>query len=183
MSDDEIGFTGGLCPVMRRVSCNPETRHRSASAVLALAGCSVSIYLSVYQYGGLTQVWEPLFGNGSIIVLNSGILDWLSHALGFQVHDAAVGAAGYFIEAGLALTGKRNRPAFVTWLDVVYGGLVLLMGLTSLVLVVLQAAVFQSWCTLCLTSAVISEAIVLLSRHEIAESAIFLVRWWRRDQD
>jgi uncharacterized membrane protein len=139
--------------------------------------------LAVYQYGGLTHVWEPWFGNGSIVVLRSGILDWLSNALDFQVHDAALGAAAYLVEAGLALTGKRSRPAFVTWQDVAYCGLVLLMGLTSLVLVLLQAAVFQSWCTLCLTSAVISEGIVLLSRHEIAAAALFLVRGWRREQE
>jgi uncharacterized membrane protein len=106
----------------------------------------------------------------------------LSRGLGFPIHDAALGAAGYGLEAGLALAGKRSRSSSVTWLDVAYCGLALLMGLTSLVLVSLQAAVFQAWCTLCLTSAVISEAVVLLSFHELAGVSTFLVQQWKGRQ-
>ena len=89
------------------------------------------------------------------------------------MHDALLGAIGYGIEAILALAGKRGHQASDTWLDVVYCGLVLVMGLSSLILVILQPTVFHAWCTLCLTSAVISEAIVLLSFHDYPRRLVF----------
>jgi hypothetical protein len=65
------------------------------------------------------------------------------------------------------------------WLNVCYCGLVLTMGLTSMVLVIVQPTVFHAWCTLCLTSAAISEAIVLLSLQDLSASAEVVSQWWK----
>jgi len=56
---------------------------------LALVGCAIATYLALFQYGVVATVWEPLFSEGSRIVLSSR----LSHVL--PVSDAALGAAGY----------------------------------------------------------------------------------------
>ena len=153
---------------------------RMISALVAGLGCAISVYLAVYQYGGLTHVWEPFFGAGSAVVLNSGLLDSVSRLVGFTIHDAALGAIGYAVEAGLALAGIRNLRGPPRWSDLAYAGVVVLMGLTSLVLVVLQAAVFHAGCTLCLTSAAISWAIVLLARHDLAVAAGALIHGWSK---
>ncbi len=161
----------------QRWSTAIDAYHRSSasnllSATLALGGCIVSVYLAFYQFGDVSHVWEPFFGNGSAVILNAGLLDSLSRMLGFRVHDASVGAIGYGLEAGLAVATLGSRT---TWLSVAYCGLVLSMGLTSLMLIVLQAAVFHAWCTLCLISAAVSQAIVVSSIHDIADSADFLI--------
>jgi uncharacterized membrane protein len=152
---------------------------RLASAVLAGFGVIISTYLAIYQYGVLTHVWEPLFGDGSERILNSGLLDPLSRALGIPLHDAALGAIAYGLEAGLALAGCRDGHARFDWSDKAYVGLVALMGVGSMVLVLLQAAVFHAWCTLCLTSAVISGAIVVLSTRELATAATVVMRHFK----
>jgi hypothetical protein len=60
---------------------------------LALAGCAIATYLALFQYGVVATVWEPLFDDGSRIVLSSR----LSRVL--PVSDAALGAAGYLADA------------------------------------------------------------------------------------
>jgi uncharacterized membrane protein len=153
---------------------------RAFAGALAVLGAGISTYLALFQYGKITHVWDPFFGAGSALVLHSGILDPLSRFLGFAVHDALLGVAGYVLEAILAFAGLRRVRR--TALNIAYGAVVLLMGLTSLVLVVVQAAAFHAGCTLCLASAMISAAIVLLSRHELSDSANRLRGWMRRQR-
>jgi hypothetical protein len=134
----------------------------------------IAIYLAAYQYGFLATIWEPFFGNGSRLVLGSGLFDGLSRALDVPLHDAALGVVAYLVEACLAWAGTRRRAAGA-WEELAYGGVVTLMGVTSFVLVLLQATYFHSWCTLCLASAVISGAIVLVSRDDLARAAGILI--------
>ncbi len=138
-----------------------------ASAALAGLGTLISTYLALYQYGFVVNVWDPLFGDGSARVLHAGLLDPLSRALGVPLHDAAVGAVGYAIEGVLAWKLGRAKLTASRRLLPLYALLVVLLGLTSLLLVVLQATWIGAWCTLCLASALISAAVVLLSRQEL----------------
>src|SRR5688572_13294289 len=66
---------------------------------LALIGCAIATVLALYQYGTLGTVWEPFFGEGTRIVLSSG----LSRVL--PVSDAALGAAGYLADAITGIIG------------------------------------------------------------------------------
>ena len=149
---------------------------------LSFAGCAVSCYLALFQYGFVASAWEPFFGSGSSKVLTAGILSWLNPLVGFPVHDAALGAIAYFVEAWLAIVCLRHRVSPRPWLVAGYCGFAVSMGLTSLVLVALQAKVIRAWCTLCLVSAATSEVIVLLSLPEMISSARFLAHWWSSDQ-
>ncbi len=161
---------------MNETPAEIQVNHRRlASAVLACFGGLISTYLATYQYGGLSHVWEPLFGDGSERILNSGLLEPLSRALVIPLRDAALGAIGYGIEAVLALAGLRRGSLRLDWSDKAYVALVALMGTGSLALVLLQATVFHAWCTLCLTSAAISEAIVVLSVRELAVATTVLI--------
>ncbi len=117
---------------------------------LALAGCGIAVYLTLYQTDVLAAVWEPFFGDGSRQILKESAI-----ARDLPVPDAAVGAGVYLLEAILEVCGGRDRwrrPGVVLALGAVAGGLVL----AAVVLIVLQASVFHAFCTLCLGSAACS---------------------------
>lgn len=140
--------------------------HRLAIAALAVAGAAIASYLAAFQLGLTHSVWDPLFGDGSRRVLHSAF----SRAL--PVPDALVGAASYAVEVLLDLAGGgrgrwRRRPLLV----LAFGAVVAGAAAVSLGLVVLQAAVFHAFCTLCLCSAGIAFLIAGLAAPELRAAA------------
>ncbi len=149
--------------------------------VLALVGCAVAVYLTLYQVGVLAAVWEPFFGNGSKQILKDSAL-----ARYLPIPDAALGAASYLAEAVLELIGGRDRwrkrPGVMGALGAVAAALVL----AAVVLVSLQAAVFGAFCTLCLVSAGCSLLAGILAAPEVWAAWQHLRRvraqgasWWQ----
>lgn len=138
--------------------------HRLPALLLAAGGLGVSAYLTLYQAGALRTVWDPVFGAGSARVLRSAF----SRSL--PVPDASLGAAGYLADLVLGAAGGSRRWRRVPWLVLLFGVIVTGMAATGLALLTLQALVVRSWCLLCITSALISIAILLLSLPEIAAS-------------
>jgi uncharacterized membrane protein len=123
--------------------------------LLPAAGCAVATYLALYQVGIVATVWEPLFGDGSRLILDS------SFARSLPFPDAALGAAGYFAELLCATVRWREsateaRSAWRVWLQRAYYALVAAFTVGSVLLVALQWGYFHAWCTLCLTSALLS---------------------------
>ena len=106
--------------------------------VRALAGVAVAAYLASYQWDLLGSVWEPFSGDGSRVVLDSSV----SHVL--PIPDAALGAAGYLLDAVTGVVGGRARWRRMPRLAVGSA------GCGSVVLVILQAITFDSFCTQCL---------------------------------
>jgi uncharacterized membrane protein len=117
---------------------------------LALAGFGIATYLALYQWGASARVWEPFFGDGSRVILNSSV----SHLL--PVPDAALGAFGYVLDAVTGVIGGRRRWRTMPWMVIVFGLAVGPLGAVSLLLVIFQPVLFHAWCTLCLASAVVS---------------------------
>ena len=113
---------------------------------LALGGFAVASYLALYQLQTLPTVWEPLFGNGSKLILHSSL------ARSLPIPDAALGAVGYLTEV-LCVAVRARSPA---WVGVFYKGVVTIFALASVVLIALQWGYFHAWCTLCLLSAGLS---------------------------
>jgi len=138
------------------------TRRRSVIVVLALLGFLVSLYLACFQVGVVTSVFDPFFGSASSeAVLKSSF----SRAL--PVPDAAVGALAYLIEIVLDSIGGERRFATRPWLVLLFGSVALGAAATGVFLVGLQAFFVQSWCALCLSSALISWLIFLLCLGEV----------------
>jgi uncharacterized membrane protein len=137
---------------------------------LALLGAGIAAYLTLYQAGLIRQVWEPFFGNGSEIVLHS----WVSRTL--PVPDATLGMLAYLVEAVLASLGGTARWRTRPWIVFALGVAVCVFGMTSILLVVAQPLLFHAWCTLCLTSAVISLTLVAPAVDEVHASLRFLER-------
>ncbi|MDX5346447.1 MAG: vitamin K epoxide reductase family protein [Hymenobacteraceae bacterium] len=138
--------------------------------VLALIGCGVAIYLTLYQLRVVPEVWEPFFGNGSRKILNSSVSRIL------PVPDAALGAFGYLVDAVAGIVGGTRRWRSMPWIVVVFGMAVGPLGFISILLVVLQPVMFDAWCTLCLTSAFISVVMIGPAMDEFLASLQYLKR-------
>jgi len=143
---------------------------RSILVLLALVGFGVSLYLSLYQLGVFSTVWEPFFGDGSRRVLHSELTRVL------PVPDASLGAAVYLIEAVLGASGGYQRWCAQPWLVIFYGLTAGSLGLVSVLLVIFQSAFLNAWCTLCLGSAVISIGLILPVMDEVLASLQHLQR-------
>jgi uncharacterized membrane protein len=143
---------------------------RAPIIVLALIGFAVASYLALYQWGVLTNVWEPFFDDGSRVILSSSI----SHIL--PIPDAALGAFGYLLDAVTGVVGSRVRWRTMPWIVIVFGLAVGPLGAMSILLVIFQPVLFDAWCTLCLASALISVLMIGPAVDEILASLQHLKR-------
>jgi hypothetical protein len=162
-------------------SYNPASwSQRLPIIALAAAGFVIAGYLALYQVRVFPTVWEPFFGTGSEVILNS----WVSKLL--PVSDAALGAFGYLADAVTGAIGGTRRWRTMPWLVVLFGLFVGPLGAVSVLLVILQPVLFDSWCTLCLVTAVISVVMIGPALDEVLASLQHLRReadagrsWWR----
>ena len=138
---------------------------------LAILGVAVAGYLSLYQIGWLKTVWEPFFGAGSRRILTS----WVSELL-HPVPDAGVGAVSYLVDAIAGVIGGRRRWQTMPWMVILFGLAVGPLGVVSVVLVILQPVLFDSWCTLCLVSGAISVLMIGPAMDEVLASLQYLKR-------
>jgi hypothetical protein len=109
-------------------------------------------------------VWEPFFGNGSTVILTSG----LSRVL--PVPDAALGAVGYVLDVVAGIIGGTDRWRRMPWVVLVFGFAVGPLGAVSIALVIAQPVLFDTFCTICLGSAVISVLLIGPSVDEVLAS-------------
>ncbi|MGQ0811912.1 MAG: vitamin K epoxide reductase family protein [Nitrospiraceae bacterium] len=137
---------------------------------LALAGFATATYLALFQVGIVQDVWEPFFGEGSRLVLNSSI----SHLL--PIPDAALGAFGYALDAISGAVGGRFRWRTMPWMVVLFGLAVGPLGAVSLLLVIIQPVLLKHWCTLCLLSASIAIPMIGPAMDEVLASLQHLKR-------
>jgi Vitamin K epoxide reductase family len=121
--------------------------------VLALLGLYVSVYLTLFQIGVFSAVWDPFFRSKEVLEF-----------LGFP--DAALGVLAYATEVVLLLTGGRSRWRTMPWTALALGVVILSGALVSVLLILMQAFLVGSWCTLCLGSAAISFTIFALGYDE-----------------
>ena len=150
---------------------NPSSwQQRLPLIALAVLGFGIASYLALYQWRVIEDVWEPFFGNGSKVILNS----FISRIL--PVPDAALGALGYLADAISGIIGGRRRWRTMPWMVLVFGLAVGPLGLASIVLVIMQPTVFGAWCTLCLVSAAISLAMIYPAIDEVSASLQYMKR-------
>ena len=139
--------------------------HRLPVAALALVGCAISTYLTLYQWHITTSVWDPIFGTGSSeAVLTSFVSRYM------PLPDATLGALAYLIEAIATMAGGVQRSRSSPWLVLVFGLVLVGLALTSLALVLIQVFLVHALCSLCLTSAAISFVTVSLGRDELVDT-------------
>jgi hypothetical protein len=152
-----------------RYSVNPSSwKKRLPLLVFALAGFFIALYLGLYQLHFFNKVWEPFFGNGTRAILES------SFSRSLPIPDGLVGAFAYLCDIILVSIGSENRWQSKRWIVILYSIVVAIMGLVSIFLVILQAFILHSWCTLCLMSAALSLSMILPVSKEFFATLHFL---------
>jgi uncharacterized membrane protein len=143
-------------------SYNPSSwPQRWIMIVLGFLGLIASRYLAMVQLGYLDGVWDPFFGEGTRLVLNSS----MSHSL--PVSDGALGALAYTFEFLMGYMGAPTRWRTMPWMVTFFGILVIPLGLVHIFLVISQPVVVGYWCTFCLVAAAIMLPMIPLEADEV----------------
>jgi nucleoside-diphosphate-sugar epimerase/uncharacterized membrane protein len=154
---------------------NPSTwDQRLPIIAVALAGFGIALYLALFQWRILDDVWEPFFGQGSRVILDSPI----SHIL--PIPDAALGAFGYLLDAVTGAIGDRRRWRTMPWMVILFGLAVGPLGAVSLLLVIVQPVLLDNWCTLCLVSALLAVVMIGPAMDEVLASLQYLKRQYEK---
>jgi hypothetical protein len=95
--------------------------------------------MTAFQLGHISQIWDPLFGKGTEIVITS----WISKS--FPISDAGLGAIFYLVEAIFSLAGDEKRYRTSSWMIVCFGLIALLMAVGGLILLLLQIFVLEGF--------------------------------------
>lgn len=152
-------------------SYNPSSWHQRAPMIIAaFFGWIISRYLAAYQLGYINTVWEPFSGEGTVNVLTSKVSRM------WPVSDAGLGAAAYTFELLMAWMGGKTRWRSMPWMVAFFFILVVPLGVTSIVLVILQPVAVGYWCTLCLATALIMLVMIPFTVDEVVAMGQFLRR-------
>lgn len=152
-------------------SYNPSSWMQRAPVIaLGLVGFFISRYLAAYQLGQISTVWDPFFANGTVRILESEV------SRAWPVSDAGLGATVYLLEALMGLMGDPRRWRTMPWMVTFFGILVVPLGVTSIVLVILQPLAVGTWCTLCLIAALAMLIMIPLTLDEVIAMGQFLAQ-------
>ncbi|MBA2728700.1 MAG: vitamin K epoxide reductase [Parachlamydiaceae bacterium] len=161
---------------------NPSSwSQRIRVAFLAFIALIIAIYLGLYQWQLIDNVWDPIFGEQSARVLTSDVSHQMTEWI--RIPDAILGAWAYLGDLVFALAGSTRRWQFRPWLVLLFGLDVIPLGIVGAILVILQGVVIGSWCFLCIISAVISLILVVLAYDEVFTSYIYLYRVWKKTRN
>lgn len=144
---------------------------------MAFVGFFISRYLTAYQLGHIDGVWEPFFPgaagdpkNGTEEIITS----WVSEA--WPVPDAGLGAYTYMLEILTGLLGSARRWRTMPWLVVLFGFMIVPLGVVSITFIIIQPIVLGTWCTLCLIAAAAMLIQIPYSLDELLATGQFLYR-------
>lgn len=156
-------------------SVNPSKwSQRIPIIVLALVGGVAAGWLALFQQGTVGTVWEPFFGDGTEeIVKESGFSEFFER---FPIGDAAIGFMGYVADAVTGAIGGTRRWRTMPWIVIIFGLFVGPFGVMSVMLTIFQPVLYDSFCTLCLVSGVISLAMIGPGIDEVLASLQHLRR-------
>ena len=159
-------------------SFNPSAwTQRLPIIALAIVGLLFSRYLAAYQMDQIGGVWEPFFAgsaadpqNGTEEIITSDVSE------AWPVPDAAVGAYTYMLEILTGIVGSRARWRTMPWLVLVFGLMIVPLGIVSISFIIIQPIVIGTWSTLALIGAAAMLIQIPYSMDELAASLSFLNR-------
>jgi hypothetical protein len=144
---------------------------------LALLGLYVSRYLAGYQLGHIPALWDPFFV-GSLSDPRNGteeiVTSWVSKAV--PVSDAALGGYTYLLEILTGMVGSRRRWRTAPWLVLLFGLMIVPLGLTTILFIVIQPVVLGTWSTLALVGGAAVLIQIPYSLDELLATCQFLRR-------
>ncbi len=143
---------------------------------LSWVGFFVARYMGTFQLEIIDTAWDPFFGNGTEKVLTSDV----SHA--FPVSDALLGAFSYLLDILFAYAGNSHRWRTMPWVVILFGILIIPLGIVSITLIILQPLSVGFWCTLCLVSAMVSLIMIPFAVDEVL-ATIQLIRYEKKERN
>ncbi len=159
-------------------SFNPsEWSQRVPIIVLALLGLYVSRYLAGYQLEHIPGLWDPFFAGSPTDPRNGTeeiVTSWVSKA--FPVSDAALGGYTYLLEILTGLVGSRRRWRTAPWLVLLFGLMIVPLGMTTILFIVIQPVVLGTWSTLALVGGAAVLIHIPYSLDELLATCQFLRR-------
>jgi nucleoside-diphosphate-sugar epimerase len=145
--------------------------------VLAVVGFFVSRHLAAYQLGHIEGVWEPFFAgsatdpqNGTEEIITSSVSE------AWPVSDAGVGGLTYMLEILVGLVGSARRWRTMPWLVILFGIMIVPLGIVSITFIIIQPVVIGTWATLTLIAAAAMLIQIPYSIDELVATGQFLTR-------
>ncbi|MEC7760939.1 MAG: vitamin K epoxide reductase family protein [Pseudomonadota bacterium] len=154
-----------------------EWTQRMPVIALAIIGLFVSRYLAAYQMGHVDGVWEPFFAGSSTDPQNGTeeiITSDISRA--WPVPDAGLGALTYLLEILIGFVGSARRWRTMPWLVMIFGIMIVPLGVISITFIIIQPILLGTWCTLCLITAAAMLLQIPYAVDELIATCQFLVR-------
>ncbi|MFP4098412.1 MAG: vitamin K epoxide reductase family protein [Alphaproteobacteria bacterium] len=146
--------------------------------LLAVVGFFISRYLCAYQLGHIDGVWEPFFTgspdnpkNGTEEIITSSVSE------AWPVPDAGLGALTYALEILTGMIGSTRRWRTMPWLVMLFGFMIVPLGIISITFIIIQPIVIGTWCTLCLIAAAAMVIQIPYFLDELVATGEFL---WRK---
>jgi hypothetical protein len=146
-------------------------------SVISLIATAIAVYMGLYQWGVVDHVWDPFFGDQTERVLSSYVSDLIRTWI--RLPDAILGAITYLGDIIFAMAGSSSRWRDRPWLVILFGLYVIPPAAVSIILVVIQGGVIDTWCFLCLITAFVSVFLIALSCNETWVTLRFLTRLWK----
>ncbi|NDV00187.1 vitamin K epoxide reductase family protein [Pseudoroseicyclus tamaricis] len=150
---------------------------------LAFFGFFISAYLTAYQLELVPNVWEPFFPgapdnpqNGTEEIITSDV------SRAWPVPDAGLGAMTYALEILIGLIGSARRWRTMPWLVLIFGIMIVPLGVISITFIIIQPILLGTWCTLCLLTAAAMLIQIPYSVDELIATCQFLARRKRAGQ-
>ncbi|BCH35667.1 vitamin K epoxide reductase [Mesorhizobium sp. L-8-10] len=159
-------------------SYSPSTfSQRIPIIALAFVGLFVSRYLAAYQLGHVDSIWDPVFGPGDAPVANGSeavITSWVSK--GFPIADAGLGAFAYALDILAGAIGDRRRWRTMPWMVLLFGLLIVPLGIVSVSFIIIQPPLIGALCTLCIIQAAVTVVLIPYSVDEVLATCQYLLR-------
>jgi nucleoside-diphosphate-sugar epimerase/uncharacterized membrane protein len=146
---------------------------------LGLVGFVIARILAAYQLGHIDGVWEPFFGggngrNGTESIITSDV------SKAWPIADGGLGAVTYMFEILMGAMGDRRRWRTMPWMVLMFGVVVVPLGVVSIYFIIIQPIVIGTYCTLCLMAAVAMLIMIPFALDELVAMGQFLVANTRR---
>lgn len=152
-------------------SYNPSSWLQRAPVIaLGWVGFFAARYLTAYQLGYIDSAWDPFFGSGTMRILDSEV------SRAWPISDAGLGSMTYVLEALMGYMGGTQRWRTMPWMVLLFGVLVVPLGIVSITLVILQPVAVGTWCTLCLLTALAMLIMIPLTLDEVVAMLQFMAQ-------
>jgi nucleoside-diphosphate-sugar epimerase len=157
-------------------SYSPSTYlQRLPIVALGAFGFFIARALAAYQLGHIDGVWEPFFSgdasrNGTEFIITSQV------SKAWPVADGGLGAVTYMLEVLMGVMGDRSRWRTMPWMVMMFGIVVVPLGVVSIYFIIIQPIVIGTYCSLCLLAALAMLIMIPYSLDELVAMGQFLVQ-------